>query len=213
MLGIIGKKVGMTQVYKDGHIVPVTVIESRPCKLVHKKTLEKNGYSSLALGIGDVKEKKVNKPLKGMFDKLGLKPVKFIKEFRTADVANYEIGQDIDLDILKDTAFVDVSGFSIGRGFQGVMKRHGFGGGPASHGSSLFHRGSGSIGSNTFPAKVIKGLKMAGHMGNRKITVQNLKVIKLDKENNLLLIKGAIPGPKNSYVLVKPSVKKARRES
>lgn len=205
MKNILGKKIGMTHIFKNGKVVPVTVISSGPCTVVYKKEKEKDGYSSIALGYEEQKEHRVTKPLKGVFKKSGLKPMKLIKEFRTEDVEKYNIGDELKVDIFEGTKYVDISGFSKGRGFQGGMKRHGFSGGPASHGASLFHRQIGSVGSRT---KVQKGKKMPGRYGNEKVTIQNLEIMDLDLNNNLIIVKGAIPGAKNGYLTIRPAVKK-----
>jgi len=202
MLGILGKKIGMTQIFKDGDCIPVTVIEAGPCKVLYKGV--NNG---IALGFDKAKIKSVTKPMKGKYEKISVEPLKFVREFKTEDSESFEIGQELNLQVFEGVEFVDVTGISIGKGFQGGVKRHGFAGGPASHGASLFHRGSGSIGPRI---RVRKGLKMAGRMGGDKVTVQNLKIVSVDLENNLLLVRGAIPGTKEGYVVIKPAVKKIK---
>lgn len=208
MLGVLGKKIGMTRIFEDGKAIPVTVIEAGPNFVLQKKTVEKEGYNALQIGFDEKKEKNTVKPMMGIFNKAEVKPLSFIKEFKTDDVENYELGQEIKADLLDGVEFVDVVGTSKGKGTAGVMKRHNFGGNRATHGVSRNHRLGGSIGQSATPSKVLKGTKMAGQYGNARVTVQNLKLVKVDVENNMLLIKGAIPGPKNGYVIVKPAVKK-----
>ena len=208
MLGILGKKIGMTQIFEDGKFVPVTVVEAGPNFVLQKKTVENDGYTALQLGFDEKKEKNTTKPVMGIFKKAGVNPQRFVKELRVDSVEGYELGQEIKVDVLAGVEFVDITGTSKGKGTSGVMKRHGFGGNRASHGVSRNHRLGGSIGMSTWPGKVLKGKRMAGQYGNETVTVQNLKVVKVDAENNLLLIKGAVPGSKNSYIVVKPAVKK-----
>lgn len=206
-LGLIGRKLGMTQIFKpSGEAVPVTVVEAGPCVVISKRTLEKDGYTALQLGFGHVKPYKVNKPLRGIFKKIGVEPRKYIREFRVEDVNSFEIGQEIRVDIFQEGERVDVTGISKGKGFAGPMKRHGFSGGPASHGSA-FHRYGSSLGAHTEPGHVFKGKRMAGHMGNVRVTVKNLEVVKVYPEKNLILIKGGIPGSRNSIVLIKKAKK------
>lgn len=206
---IIGKKVGMTQVYnEDGSVVPVTVVLAGPCVVTEIRTEEKkNGYSAIQLGFDEiVKESKVNKPMTGYFKKKqGVKPFKFLKEFK-GDAAEMTIGQQVDVNIFEEGDLVDVQGTSIGKGFQGVMKRHNFAGGPKTHGSH-FHRAPGSIGMCEFPGETPKGRKMPGRMGGKTVTVQNLAVVKVIPETNLLLVKGAIPGHDDAIVYIKQAVK------
>lgn len=206
--GIIGRKIGMTQIFlSDGTVVPVTVIEAGPCVVVQKKTVETDGYNAVQLGFEKVlKAKKVNKPMSGHFKKHNIEPYKILKEFRVKDTSNLEVGQEIRVDIFEEGEIVDVQGKSIGKGFQGVIKRHGFGGGPASHGSD-FHRAPGSIGMCEFPGETLKGKKMPGRMGNKTVTTQGLKIAKVLAEKNVLLIKGAVPGHKNGIVFIKSSTK------
>jgi len=202
-LGILGVKVGMTQIFDEGgQAVPVTVVEAGPCKVVALRKPEVEMYSAIVLGFGKVKAHRLNKPMLGVYKKAGIEPKRWLREFRVDDVTGYEVGQTIDVTIFEVGEVVDVTGTSKGKGFAGVMKRHGFGGGPASHGASLFHRRAGSSGANSFPSHVFKGKTMPGRMGNERVTVKNLKVVAVDKENNLLLIKGAIPGPRNGLVMV-----------
>lgn len=202
-LGILGVKVGMTQIFdEEGQAVPVTVVEAGPCKVVALRKPEVEMYSAIVLGFGKVKAHRLNKPMLGVYKKAGIEPKRWLREFRLDDVTGYEVGQTIDVTIFEVGEVVDVTGTSKGKGFAGVMKRHGFGGGPASHGASLFHRRAGSSGASSFPSHVFKGKTMPGRMGNERVTVKNLKVVAVDKENNLLLIKGAIPGPRNGLVMV-----------
>ncbi|MBI3354210.1 MAG: 50S ribosomal protein L3 [Nitrospirae bacterium] len=205
--GIIGEKLGMTQVFtSDGSAVPVTVIEAGPCAVVQVKTKEKDGYNAVQLSFKEIKKaRRVNKPSAGHFKKANLPLAKYLKEFRT-DTAGAEIGQKVFADIFKKGDIVDVTGITIGKGFQGVMKRHGFAGGPATHGS-MFHRAPGSIGSSSYPSRVWKNKKLPGHMGNEKKTVQGLEIIDVRKEDNLILIKGAVPGCKGRLVVLNKSKK------
>lgn len=208
MSGILAKKIGMTQIFEDGKFIPVTVVEAGPNFVLQKKTVENDGYTALQLGFDEKKEKNTTKPVMGIFKKAGVNPQRFVKELRVDSVEGYELGQEIKVDVLAGVEFVDITGTSKGKGTSGVMKRHGFGGNRASHGVSRNHRLGGSIGMSSWPGKVLKGKRMAGQYGNETVTVQNLKVVKVDAENNLLLIKGAVPGSKNSYIVVKPAVKK-----
>ncbi|NMA15182.1 MAG: 50S ribosomal protein L3 [Clostridia bacterium] len=206
MKGILGKKLGMTQVFtEDGMSIPVTVIEAGPCVVVQKKTSDNDGYTAVQLGFEPRKENRVNKPLKGHFNKAGLKPFHYLREIKVEDPEAYEVGQEIKADVFAAGEKVDVCGISKGKGFAGSIKRHGFGRGPQSHGSK-YHRGSGSLGSME-PARVFKGRKLPGHMGHERVTVQNLEVVKADPERNLLLIKGAIPGPRKGLVVITASNK------
>lgn len=198
----------MTQIFEDGKFIPVTVVEAGPNFVLQKKTVENDGYTALQLGFDEKKEKNTTKPVMGIFKKAGVNPQRFIKELRVDSVEGYELGQEIKVDVLAGVEFVDITGTSKGKGTSGVMKRHGFGGNRASHGVSRNHRLGGSIGMSTWPGKVLKGKRMAGQYGNETVTVQNLKVVRVDAENNLLLIKGAVPGSKNSYIVVKPAIKK-----
>ncbi|MCX8029599.1 MAG: 50S ribosomal protein L3 [Brevinematales bacterium] len=205
--GLIGKKAGMTQVFLGESVVPVTVIEIGPCPVLQVRTKDKDGYNAIQLGFGSVKHKVRDKTDKTKY-KVVLKPA-IIKEFRVDDPSKFNKGDILDVSYLEGVKFVDVSGYSKGRGFQGVMKRWGFSGAPDSHGQSVFHRRPGSIGQHTFPAKVWKGKKMAGRMGGTKVTVQNLEVVYIDKEKNLMLVKGSIPGYNGSFVIVREAIKKS----
>ena len=208
MSGILAKKIGMTQIFEDGKFIPVTVVEAGPNYVLQKKTVENDGYTALQLGFDEKKEKNTTKPVMGIFKTAGGNPPRFVKELRVDSVEGFELGQEIKADVLADVAYVDITGTSKGKGTSGVMKRHGFGGNRASHGVSRNHRLGGSIGMSSWPGKVLKGKRMAGQYGNVTVTVQNLKVVKVDAENNLVLIKGAVPGAKNGYIVIKPAVKK-----
>ena len=206
---LLGKKIGMTQIFEGEKLIPVTVIEAGPNFVNQKKNVSKDGYNALTLGYDDKKEKNTIKPEIGVFKKAGVTPKKFLKEFRTDNLDSYELGQEIKVDSFEGIEFVDVSGTSKGKGTAGVMKRHNFGGNRATHGVSRNHRlGGSNAGGAASNSNVPKGKKMAGRLGNENVTVQNLRVVKFDVENNLLLVKGAIPGPKNGYLVIKKSVKK-----
>jgi large subunit ribosomal protein L3 len=208
MKGLLAKKLGMTQIFKEGEAIPVTVLKAGPCYVVDKRTPERDGYAAIVLGFEEVKGKRVNKPLLGVFKKRNLKPLRYLKEVRVEpeELEKFEIGQIIGPDIFEVGELVDVTGRSKGRGFQGGVKRHGFRGFPDSHGSR-YHRAGGSIGSTTFPGRVFKGKTMPGHMGDEQVTIQNLEIVEINPEENLLLIKGAVPGAVNSLVFVKQAVK------
>jgi large subunit ribosomal protein L3 len=209
-IGILGKKLKMTQIFnEDGEVIPVTLVEYKEGYVVDLKTEEKDGYVALKVGFEEVDEKKLTKPEIEYLKKKNLPPLKILKEFRFnsfEEIKDYKIGDKITIDIFKEGDYVDVTGKSIGKGFQGVVKRHGFHGGPATHGS-MSHRAPGSIGP-TAPQRVLKGRRMAGHMGNKKVTIQNLQIVKIMKDENIIMIKGAIPGPSNGYILIKKAVKK-----
>lgn len=206
--GILGKKIGMTQIFsEDGLAVPVTVIEAGPCVVVQRKTHEKDGYNAVKVGFEDKKEKRVNKPDMGQFKKANVSAKKHIRELRLDDSEKYEIGQEIKAgDMFKAGDRVDISGVSKGKGFQGVIKRWGASRGPMGHGS-MYHRRPGSMGAGTGPSRVFKGKKLPGHMGADNVTVQNLDVVKVDEENNLLLVKGAVPGQKGGLLVIRDTVK------
>ncbi|QSX07490.1 50S ribosomal protein L3 [Alkalibacter rhizosphaerae] len=205
---IIGKKLGMTQIFtEEGQLVPVTVVEAGPCQVVQVKSLDTDGYNSIQLGYGDVKEKKVTKPRKGHFDKNELAYKRILKEFRVADAAAYEVGQDVKADVFENGDKIDVTGTSKGKGFQGVIKRHNQSRGPMKHGSK-YHRSPGSMGASSSPSRVFKGKKLPGQMGNVQVTVQNLEIVKVDADRNLLLVKGAVPGIRGSLITIKETVKK-----
>ena len=205
MPGLIGRKVGMTSVFSaDGKNVPCTVIEAGPCVVTQVKTVEKDGYKAYQLGFGEAKEKRTNKPMTGIFKKAGTTPKKHLAEFKFDE--EYNLGDTITVDVLKDAEFVDVIGTSKGKGFQGAIKRLGQHRGPMAHGSK-FHRHQGSNGACSSPSRVFKGKGMPGHMGSVKVTTQNLEVVRVDAENNLLLIKGAVPGAKKALITVKETAK------
>ncbi len=205
---IIGKKVGMTQVFDEsGKLIPVTVVEAGPCKIVQVKSEETDGYNSIQLGYGQIKEKKVNSPMKGHFDKNELEYKKVLKEFRVDNASEYQVGQDVTAAVFADGDKIDVSGTSKGKGFAGVIKRHNQSRGPMKHGSK-YHRSPGSMGASSSPSRVFKGKKLPGQMGNVTVTVQNLEVVKVDADRNLLLVKGAVPGIRGSLVTIKQTVKK-----
>lgn len=204
--GILGKKLGMTQIFtEDGVAIPVTVVQAGPCVVMQKKTKENDGYEAIQLGFEDKKEKRANKPEIGHAQKANTTPKRYIREIRGVDLDQYEVGQEVKVDIFQSGEYVDVTGISKGKGFQGAIKRHGFSRGPMSHGSK-YHRGPGSLGA-VDPARVFKGRPLPGRMGGERVTIQRLEVIKVDPERNLMLIKGSIPGAKNSYVTVRSSVK------
>lgn len=204
--GILGRKIGMTQIFTDtGQAIPVTVVEAGPCIVVQKRTPEKDGYSAIQIGFGEKRERLFSKPVKGQFTKAGVRPLRYLRELRVEDPGAYEVGQEIKADIFAQGQKVDVVGTTKGKGFAGGIKRHGFHRGPMAHGSK-YHRRPGSLGAKG-PARVFKGRKLPGHLGVERVTVQNLEVIKVDPERNLLAIKGALPGPKGSLVLVKPTTK------
>ena len=204
---IIAKKIGMTQIFLDnGVLIPVTVLEAGPCVVTQKKTMENDGYEALQVGFGEVKSKKVNKPLKGHFDKAGVAATKLLKEFKFENCNEYELGSIIKADIFTVGDKVDVSGVSKGKGFQGTIKRHNQHRGPMAHGSK-YHRGVGSLSSATTPGKVKKGKKMPGHMGAENVTIQNLEIVRIDADKNLIIVKGAVPGNKGSILVIKESVK------
>ena len=204
---IMAKKIGMTQIFaENGNLVPVTVLEAGPCVIVQKKTVENDGYDALKVGFIDAKEKQVNKPMKGIFEKVNVAPKKYVKELKLEDTSAYEVGAEIKADVFAEGDRVDVSGISKGKGYQGPIKRHGQQRGPMGHGSKS-HRVVGSLSSGTTPGRVKKGKKMAGHMGSEMVTVQNLEIVRADAEKNIILIKGAVPGPKGSILVIKDSVK------
>ena len=207
---ILATKVGMTQIFnEDGMLIPVTVLQAGPCVVTQVKTDENDGYTAVQVGFGDIREKLVNKPETGHFAKAGVAVKRFVKEFRFENAAEYEVGQEIKADIFAAGDHIDATAVSKGKGFQGAIKRHGQHRGPMAHGSK-FHRHQGSNGSATTPGRVFKGKGMPGHMGSKKITVQNLEVVKVDTDNNLILVKGAVPGPKKSLVTIKETVKVER---
>ena len=207
---ILATKVGMTQIFnEEGVLTPVTVLQAGPVVVTQVKTVENDGYSAVQVGFADKREKLVNKPLKGHFDKAGVSYKRYIREFKLEDAENYALGQEIKADIFVAGDKIDVTAISKGKGFQGAIKRHGQSRGPMAHGSK-FHRHAGSNGSSSDPSRVFKGKKMPGQMGNKKVTVQNLEIVRVDAENNLLLVKGAVPGPKKAMVTIKETVKSGK---
>ncbi len=205
---LIGKKVGQTTFFEEsGKATHVTVLEIGPCVVIQKKTQEKEGYNALQLGFSEKKEKHTTKALQGHFKKSGATPKRVLKEVRVADATPFQVGQALTVENLKDVTWVDVTGVSKGKGFQGVVRRHGFRGGRNSHGS-MFHRAPGGIGASSDPSRVYPGSRMPGHMGTQQNTVLNLRVVKVDTDNNLLFVKGAVPGADGGIVTVRPSVKK-----
>lgn len=206
---ILAKKIGMTQIFNDkNEFVPVTVLQAGPCVVVQKKNADTDGYDSIQVGFEDAKIKKVTKPLSGHFKKANIIPKKILREFRLDDISSYNVGDEIKADVFAAGDKVDVVATSKGKGFQGSIKRHGHHRGPMAHGSK-YHRGVGSMSSATTPGKVKKGKKMPGHMGAKRVTVQNLEVVRSDASKNILILKGSVPGPKGSLIFVKDSVKKA----
>ncbi len=205
---IIGKKIGMTQLFDEkGNVVPVTVVEAGPCVVSQKKTVETDGYEAVQIGYGDLKASKVNKPMKGHFEKADVAPKKYLREFRLADISAINVGDIIKADTFAEGDKVDVVGTSKGKGTAGVIKRWNFGRLKESHGTGPVHRHAGSLGACSSPSRVFKGKKLAGHLGSERVTVQNLAVVKVDVENNIIAIKGAIPGPKGGIVTIADSVK------
>ena len=207
--GILGIKVGMTQLFeKDGTAVPATVIKAGPCVVVQKKTAAHDGYNAVQLGLVEfVAEKRVKKPMQGHFKKASVSPAKFLKEFRLQDSAEATlVGEKVLVDQFSPSDLVDISGVSKGKGFAGVIKRHNFRGGAATHGS-MFHRAPGSIGASAFPSRVLKGLRAAGHMGQDNVTAKNLRVVRVDVEQNLLIVRGAVPGSNGGYVVIRRKTK------
>ena len=209
MKGILGKKIGMTQIFTEvGEVVPVTVVEAGPVVITQIKTVEKDGYNAVQVGFGDVKEKSLNKPQKGHLAAANTLK-KHLKEFRVDSVEGYTVGQEIKADLFAAGEMIDVTGISKGKGFQGPIKRHGQSRGPESHGSR-YHRRPGSMGACSYPGRVFKNKKLAGHMGSVKVTVQNLEVVRVDADKNFILVKGAIPGAKGSVVTLKEAVKASK---
>lgn len=212
MVGIIGKKLGMTQIFQpDGKLIPVTAVQAGPCTIIQKKTEDKNGYSAIQMGFDEKRPKSTTKPLMGHFKKSNTTPKKKLCEFRIKkeEIDSYQLGQGVTFDtIFKQGDYIDVIGTSKGRGFTGVMKRHGFHGSDAAHGTHEYHRHGGSIGQHTQPGRTFKGVRMPGHHGNSRVTIQNLKIAQINKENNLLLIEGAVPGAPGGYLIINKAVKK-----
>ena len=213
-IGLIGKKIGMTREFFDsGIVVPVTVLFVEKGRILDVITKEKRGYDAIKVGFGKIKNSKLTKQMKGVFSKKSTEPKKILKEFRVNNISEFKEGSEIGLELFKDQKFVDITSKTIGKGFAGSMKRYNFSGGRASHGVSVSHRAHGSTGQNQDPGKVFKGKKMAGHMGSKYRTIQNLEIIRSDNENNLMFIKGSIPGSKNSVVLIKKISKNITRET
>ncbi len=204
---ILGKKLGMTQLFgEDGILIPVTVIEAGPCRVIQKKTAENDGYEAVQVGFEEKKEKHTTKPLQGHFKKAGTGYMKYLKEFKLDNAAEMNVGDEIKADVFAEGETVDVTGISKGKGFAGTIKRWGTHRGPMTHGSG-YHRGPGSMGACSTPSRVMKGKRLAGHLGVEKVTVQNLAIVKIDAEKNILAIRGAVPGPKGGLVVIKNSVK------
>ena len=207
---ILATKVGMTQIFnEDGSLVPVTVLQAGPCAVTQVKTVENDGYSAVQVGFGEKREKLVNKPMKGMFDKAGVPYKRFVREFKFENAEEYSVKDEIKADIFTAGDKVDASAIAKGKGFQGAIKRHGQSRGPMAHGSK-YHRHAGSNGACSSPSKVFKGKKMPGHMGAKKVTTQNLEIVRVDAENNLILVKGAVPGPKKALVTIKETCKSGK---
>ena len=210
MKAIIGKKVGMTQIFdENGVVIPVTVIEAGPCTVAQVKTLENDGYEAVQLGFGEVKENKLNKPEKGHFAKANVTAKRHLREFRLDSIEGIKVGDEVKADVFAAGEKVDVQGTSKGKGFQGVIKRHGQHRGPMGHGS-MYHRRPGSMGSTSTPGRVFKGKKLPGHMGVQTVTIQNLDVVRVDMDKNVLLVKGSVPGPKGAILKIKATVKSAK---
>jgi len=206
---ILGKKIGMTQIFdENGRAIPVTVIEAGPCTVVQIKTKDADGYDAVQLGFGEIKEKKLIRPMKGHFTKANVAPVKYLREFRLDEIS-CNVGDEIKADIFTEGEAVDVTGTTKGKGFQGVIKRHGQSRGPMGHGS-MYHRRPGSMGSTSTPGRVFKGKKLPGHMGVETVTVQNLEIVKVDLDKNVLLIKGSVPGNKGAILKIRNSVKSSK---
>ena len=211
-IALLGKKIGMTrEFYKTGQSIPVTVLKMETGRIIQVIDKEKRGYQAVQVGFGKIKNSKLTKAMKGYFAKKNTEPKKILKEFKVKNIEDYKEGNEVGLEIFKDTKFVDVRSKTIGKGFAGAMKRHNFGGLRASHGVSVSHRAHGSTGQNQDPGKVFKGKKMAGHMGDKLRTMQNIEIIKTDAENNLIYLKGSIPGSRNTDVLIKKAVKNIRK--
>lgn len=205
--GLIGKKIGMTQIFnEEGKVIPVTVIEAGPCVVSQVKTEETDGYNSIQLGFGAIKESKVNKPERGHFTKANIAPARYLREFRVDSIEDVKVGDELKADIFMAGDKIDIQGTSKGKGFQGVIKRHGQHRGPMGHGS-MYHRRPGSMGPTSTPGRVFKGKKLPGHMGRVTVTIQNLDVVKVDSDKNVVLVKGSVPGPKGAILKLKTSVK------
>ena len=208
--GLIGRKIGMTQVFDEkGNVIPVTVIEAGPCVVAQIKTLEVDGYEAVQLGFGEVKDKHINKPEKGHFAKANVAAKKHLREFRLDSIEGIKVGDELKADVFEAGEKIDVQGITKGKGFQGVIKRHGQHRGPMSHGS-MYHRRPGSMGACSTPSRVFKGKKLPGHMGREKVTIQNLDVVRVDMDKNVLLVKGSVPGPKGAILKIKSAVKASK---
>jgi large subunit ribosomal protein L3 len=213
-VGLIGKKIGMTrEFFETGISVPVTVLSVEKGRIIDVITKDKRGYDAIRVGFGKIKSSKLSKQMKGVFAKKNTEPKKILREFRVDNISDFKEGNEIGLELFKDQKFVDVTSKTIGKGFAGVMKRHNFAGLRASHGVSVSHRAHGSTGQNQDPGKVFKGKKMAGHMGDKVRTIQNLEIIKSDMENNLIFVKGSVPGSKNSIILIQKNAKQITRKT
>ena len=213
-VGLIGKKIGMTrEFFETGISVPVTVLSVEKGRIIDVITKDKRGYDAIRVGFGKIKSSKLSKQMKGVFAKKNTEPKKILREFRVDNISDFKEGNEIGLELFKDQKFVDVTSKTIGKGFAGVMKRHNFAGLRASHGVSVSHRAHGSTGQNQDPGKVFKGKKMAGHMGDKIRTIQNLEIIKSDMENNLIFVKGSVPGSKNSIILIQKNAKQITRKT
>jgi len=209
--GLLGTKLGMTQIFdQNARAVPVTVIQAGPCTVTQVKSPERDGYAAVQLAFGEIKPKAVTKPRAGHFAKAGAEPQRHLVELRTADAADYTPGQTLTAEVFAAGDRLDVVGVSKGKGFSGVMKRHGFKGLGASHGTERKHRSPGSVGAASTPSRIFKGMRMAGHMGHQRVTVLNLEVVKVDPDRNLILVRGAVPGPKRGLVMLRSSVKEVR---
>lgn len=208
--GLIGKKIGMTQIFnEEGKVIPVTVIEAGPCVVSQVKTEETDGYNSIQLGFGAIKESKVNKPERGHFTKANIAPARYLREIRVDSIEDVKVGDELKADIFMAGDKIDIQGTSKGKGFQGVIKRHGQHRGPMGHGS-MYHRRPGSMGSTSTPGRVFKGKKLPGHMGKVTVTIQNLDVVRVDMDKNVILVKGSVPGPKGAILKVKSAVKASK---
>lgn len=211
MKALLGQKIGMTQIFgEDGHVVPVTVVQAGPCRIVQVKTVPRDGYNAIQLGFGEVRQKSLLKPQAGRFTRASVPPARWLREVRVENPNGFQVGQEYGASVFNPGEYVDVVGISKGKGFSGTVKRHNFGGGPATHGQSDRHRAPGSIGSNTFPGHVLKGLRMSGHLGAERITVQHLEVVKVDPEHNLLFIRGAVPGVPHHVLQIRQTVKRVK---
>ena len=211
--GILGTKLGMTQIFdENARVVPVTVIQAGPCTVAQVKSPERDGYAAVQLAFGEVRPRRVTKPVAGHYAKAGIEPHRHLVELRTGDAADYAPGQELKADVFAEGDRVDVVGVSKGKGTAGVMKRHGFAGLSASHGTERKHRSPGSVGACATPGRIFKGLRMSGHMGHERVTVLNLQVVKVDPERNLLLVRGAVPGPKRGLVMLRSSVRARAKE-